>query len=580
MKRGWEALDRTQRIRGAVLLSILFLGFGGLAARLIQINVEHAPRLLALARQQQEASAVIPARRGMIVDRRGRVAASSELIPDVFIDPALSKDLPQLAGALAARLNIAPHEILAKVSANPKSRYVVVATRVDEVTAQAVREMKEPAVGLTKSFVRHYPLGESLAHVIGYTGRDGHGQEGMELVFDKHLAGSDGHRATIRDARRRALRRVEGGIRYPTDGGHVVLTVDAEIQRIAEAALADAVAEFDAEGGIVMVMQPRTGEVLAMGGLPTFDPNQFRDDSSEARRNRAVTDPVEPGSTIKVFIATGALEKGFVRPGEMFDCEMGKYYQGSRLIKDEHPYGMMDIAGIIKKSSNIGMTKLAERIDKKSLHDIVRQFRFGTPTGIECPGENAGIVTPMSRWSHMTSTSVSFGYEVGMTPLQLCTAFCAIVNHGEMMKPRVVRQLLGPDGTEVEARDAPVSLGMVAKADIAKYVADEILVGVVSEGTGRGAKLEHYNVLGKTGTAKLTYQDRKGYEPGAYLSTFMGAAPASDPQVAVMVMVRRPNAAKGYYGGTVSAPAVGKILGEVLAYLQIPPEKNAVAMGN
>jgi len=579
MERRLEALDRTQRVRSTVLLALLFPAFAGLAFRLVQINVEHSPRLLALAQQQQEASAVIPARRGMIVDRRGRVTASSELVPDVFVDPALAKDLSQLAGALAARLNITPQEILEKINQNPKSRYVVVASRVDDVTAQAVRDLKDPAVGLTKTFVRRYPLGESLAQVVGYTGRDGHGQEGLELAFDKHLAGTEGHRATIRDARRRALRRVEGGIRYPTDGGHVVLTIDAEIQRIAEAALADTVRDFEAEGGIVLVMAPRTGEILAMGGLPTFDPNMLRDYTPDVRRNRAVTDPVEPGSTIKVFIATGALERGFVRPGEMFDCEMGRYYQRGRLIKDEHPYGMMDIAGIIRKSSNIGMTKLAERIDRQSLHDIVRQFRFGTKTGIEFPGENGGLVTPMSRWSHMTSTSVSFGYEINMTPLQLCSAFCAVINNGEMMKPRLVRQLLGPDGTEIESRDAPISLGQVARPEIARHVTDEILVGVVSEGTGRGAKLEHYNVLGKSGTAKLTYSDRRGYEDRAYLSTFMGAAPASDPQVAVMVMVRRPNPTKGYYGGTVSAPAVGKILGAVLPYLQVPPEKNAIAMG-
>lgn len=579
MDRRFEERDRTQRVRGVILLSFLFLGFLGLAARLVHINLHHAPRLLALARQQQEATAVIPARRGMIVDRRGRIAASSELMPDVFVDPPLSKDMAQTSSALAARLNIPPGDILKKIEKYPGSRFVVVATRVDEVTAQAVREMRDPAVGLTQSFVRQYPLGASLAHVLGCAGRDGHGLEGMELAFDKHLAGMDGKRATIRDARRRALRRVEGGIRYPTDGGHVVLTIDVEIQRIAETALAEAVAEFDAEGGVVLVMQPQTGEVLAMGGLPTFDPNQMDDESLDARRNRAVTDPVEPGSTIKVFIATGALEGGFVRPDEKFDCEMGTYHQGKRVIRDEHPYGLMDIAGIIKKSSNIGMTKVSERIDKNAFHDMVRRFGFGTATGIECPGEDAGKVTPLSRWTHMTSTSVSFGYEVAMTPLQLGTAFCALVNHGEMMKPRIVRQLLGPDGAVVESRETPVPAGRVAAASIASYVRDEILVGVVSEGTGRGAKLERYDVLGKTGTAKLTYTDRKGYEPGAYLSTFMGAAPASDPQVVVLVMVRRPNAAKGYYGGTVSAPAVGKILNETLAYLEVPPEKSAVALG-
>lgn len=578
MERRTDASVRKQRLRGAVLLSSLFLVFAGLAARLAQVHVEHAPRLTALARQQQEAAAVLPARRGMILDRRGRVVASSELRPDVFVDPALTEDIEALAGALAARLNTSPEDILKPVRRRPQSRYVVVARYVDEVTAEAVREMKEPAVGLTPSFVRQYPLGESMAHVLGCTGRDGRGLEGIELAFDEHLAGVDGRRVTVRDARRRALRRVEGGIRYPRDGGHVVLTVDAEIQRIAETALAEAVADFNAEGGVALVLQPQTGAVLAMAALPTFDPNHWSASPTDARRNRAVTDPVEPGSTIKVFIATGALELGIVRPGERINCEMGQYHQGRRLIKDEHPYGMLDIAGIIKKSSNIGMTKVAERMDRASLHDVVRRFRFGTPTGLEFPGENAGYVTPLSRWTPMTSTSVSFGYEISMTPLQLGMAFCALIRQGEMMKPRIVEQLLGPDGALVESREAPVVVGSAAKPEVARYVRDEILVGVVSEGTGRGARLDDYHVLGKTGTAKLTYRDRKGYEEGAYLSTFMGAAPAGDPQAAVVVMVRRPNAAKGYYGGTVSAPAVGRILGEVLAYWQVPPEKGVVAM--
>lgn len=573
-----HTLEHWRKRSGAVLLILLAAAFGGLAARVAYINSTLRPELLRIAERQQSGRATLPAVRGMVLDRRERVVAASHPIPDVFVDPSLVDDVDAFVNNLAPRLNQPPGELRERLRQRMNSRYVVVAQRVDEVTAEAVAEMRHAAVGLTDSSVRNYPLRDSLAQVVGLVGRDGHGQEGIELAFDTHLSGRDGRRATIRDARRRALWRAEGGLELPHDGGHVVLTIDAEIQRITEAALADTLATFDAESGVAIVMEPATGEILALANLPSFDPNLGAPADANQRRNRAVTDPLEPGSTIKAFIASGALAGGYVSPTEKLDCRQGTYRVGRRTIRDTHPHGMMTLAGIIAKSSNIGMTLIGERMGKEALWETVRGFGFGERTGIRFPGEAPGMVVELRKWSTYTSQSVSFGYEINITPLQLVSAFSALVNDGVLMRPRLVRRLLAADGQVVESFEQPEVVRRVIPSKVARYVAEELLVGVVEEGSGTAARVEGYRVLGKSGTAKLTHADRKGYEAGAYLSNFLGAAPAADPRVAVLVMVRRPQADKGYYGGKVAAPAVARILEGTLAYLQVPRDV-AVALG-
>lgn len=570
-----EPIDRRQRRFGAAILigiAVLLLALGG---RLVHINTTLHHRLATIVEDQQAGRSVIPARRGTIFDARGRVVATSRLMPDVFVDPGQARDIDTLAQELGARVNLSPDHIREMIKRRPDSRFIVVATKVDEVTARAVRAMGSPAVGLTNRAVRTYPLAGSLAHVLGFVGRDGHGLDGLELTYDGHLAGMDGVRATIRDARRRALWRAGGLSTPPTDGGHVVLTIDAEIQRIVEEALFDAVTQFEAESGVAIVISPTDGEILAMACVPTFDPNHLEPDSADRRRNRAVTDPVEPGSTFKPFIACGALEGRFITPTEQIDCRMGAHRFGHRLVKDVSPHGLMDLAGIVTKSSNIGMGFVAERMGNDALHAIIRRFGFGDRTGIECPGEDAGLVRALGRWNSYSAVSVSFGYEIAVTPLQLITAYAALLNDGVLYKPRLIGELLGPDGEVLASSFGPEIVGRAVSSQVARYMSRTVLLSVVEDGGGHRAKLDQYRVLGKTGTAKLSYRDRPGYEPDAYLSTFVGAAPADDPAVLALVMVRRPNPALGYYGGVVSAPAVGRILAKTLAYLDVPPDRTA-----
>ncbi len=551
-------------------VTALLLGLGG---RLVQINIELRDRLLSIAEKQRLGSTIVPARRGMILDRRGRVVAATEYQPDIFVDAACVEDVDDVSARLGPPLNLPPERIKALILARRESRYVVLANRVDDITSQAVRALNLPAVGLSEQAVRTYPLGESMAHVLGWVGRDGTGMEGIELEFDRRLRGKDGRRGTIRDARRRGIKASEESAIPPTDGGHVVLTIDAEIQRIAESALAHGVEEVQAQSGVAVVVAPTSGEVLAMACYPAFDPNNAAQVSAWIRRNRAVTDPTEPGSTFKPFIVSKALEGNFVSTTEQIDCHMGHHFFGSREIIDSHSFGMLDLKGILTHSSNIGMVTIAERMGNPALHEIVRRFGFGEKTGIDFPGESEGLVRPLRKWGRMTTQSVAMGYEISVTPLQLVMAFSAIVNDGVLLRPRLVRRVLGPDGVAVMDNDLPVVLGRSIPSSIAQQLSHEFLPAVVEDGSGKAAKLDGYRVLGKTGTAKLPYVDRRGYEPGAYMGAFMGAAPFREwgpPELAVLVMIRRPDPALGYYGGAISAPVVGEILQHSLAYLGVP----------
>jgi len=344
--------------------------------------------------------------------------------------------------------------------------------------------------------------------------------------------------------------------------------------------LAEGIASFEAESGVVIVMAPSTGEILAMVSLPTFDPQQAGTAAPEVRRNRALTDPVEPGSTMKAIIACGALDGGFVNLTELIDCQGGSHRFGSRLITDSHPKGELDLLGIITHSSNIGMGFIAQRMGNQELYKTVRRFGFGEKTGIELTGEGAGLVHPLKHWTSYSTNSIAIGYELLVTPLQLIMAFGAIVNDGILLKPRLVRRLLSPDGEIAQSFDKPIVVRRVAGTATARFMAREALVSVVESTPNHPARVGPYRVLGKTGTVKLTVPGRKGYNNfGGYLSLFVGAAPVENPQILVLAIIRKPNPAIGYYGRKVAAPVAGKVIANVLAYLEVEPATQVALRG-
>jgi cell division protein FtsI (penicillin-binding protein 3) len=435
---------------------------------------------------------------------------------------------------------------------------------------QAIEKLDLRGVGVQLEPVRRYPNGQLAAQLIGWVGREGIGLEGIEMTFERYLRAESGERTVVRDVRRRAMYQEAGSFVAPRDGSHVILTIDAFIQETVEREVARQVEHHKAESGLGIVMNPKTGEVLAMTSIPTFEPARGNKASPENRRNRTVTDPVEPGSIFKPFIMVTALAEGVTHPLEMIDCSR---FPGSRRLHDHHAFGVLPAYKIVTRSSNIGMAIIGTRLGNKRMYEALKAFGFGGPTGIDLPGEGAGLLMPLRMWNRYTTSSVPMGHELAVTPIQIITAFSAIANGGRLLQPRVVRAVVDRKGDLIEDRSEVIDRGQAVDPAAAATMRD-ILIQVVVEGTGKRCDLEKWQVMGKTGTAQVPYKNRKGYEPGAYLASFIAAAPASDPELAVLVMIRKPKK-NGYYGSQAALPAVKAILEESLTYLGVPSDKPA-----
>jgi cell division protein FtsI/penicillin-binding protein 2 len=556
---------------GAWLLVGLAVALLVLLGRTVYIQHLLGPRLLARATQQQLSKSILPARRGSIVDARGRVLATTVSERAIFADPVLIKNPQATANKVAPVLGCHAAELLTKLLVNQSRRYVVLQRPASRAQAEAIDALRISGIGTEEHLSRSYPMGRLAAHVLGFVGREGRGLEGAELAFEHYLAGRDGYKTSVRDARRRALWVSGQGYRCPRDGRHVVLTIDAAIQEIAERELSRTVERYEAQAGCALVLNPHSGAVLALVNYPTYDPNMPGDFPLPSLRNRALTDPTEPGSTFKPFIAAAALSSGQTKMDEVFWCHQG-YYPHARL-RDHHPYGHLTLREVVIKSSNIGMALLGERLGDEKLHAICLRFGFGRRTGIELPGESAGYVLPVNKWTRPSKTRVTMGQgPITTTPLQLARAFCSFVNGGRLLRLTVLRAVLDSSGEVVYRNRGGEVVSEALSPAAAEEFARRVLLDVVREGTGRRAKLEHWHVLGKTGTAQLP-QPGGGYDPEGYVGSFMAAAPAGRARLMAMVMVYRPNKRLGYYGGTVAAPAVGEILRQSLGYLEVAPDK-------
>lgn len=571
MEDSYAGQDRKCKVLGGTILVGICLALVGLIGRLVYINTSLSDDLTVLVKAQQTGFRRVPGRRGFIFDAAGRIVAGTWLRPSVFADPALIHDIQSVAKRLAPILDLPAGQIEQILREHRSGRFCWLRRLVDRVDAEAIQALAIPGVGLQEEPERIFPMEALMAQTVGVVGLDGGGLEGMELVYDKHLRGSDGRRASVYDGgRRRRPIWLHEGLSVPErDGGHVVLTLDGVIQGFVEEQLQRTVAEFEAESGVGLVMSPRTGAILAMGQYPSFDPNHYDHSPAALRRNRLVCDSVEPGSTFKPYVACGALLAGVVRRDERIFCYNGVHSFGGRVMHDSSPHGMLTFEEIITQSSNIGMGIIAERMGNLAVHNIVRAFGFGRRTGIEFPGESTGRLRPLSEWTRYSTTSIPIGQEIAVTPLQLATAFSAIVNGGQLLKPYLVKALLSPDGEVIESFEGGQVVRRVLPQSLADFLREEVLVGVVERGGGRRAAMKDWQMAGKTGTAQVSYQDQAGYEPGAYLASFVGAGPAHDPQVVVLVMIHKPRVELGYYGGVVAAPAVREIMERTLAYLEV-----------
>lgn len=553
-----------------IVTPLLFV-FIALGARVVQIHLGQGDKWSKVAERQRFASERQPAPRGEIRGADGSVLVCSLPKKIVFADLKLLKDVDAAATALAPLLERTPAELKGRMSRDDR-RVVYLARDIDPAQAQRIAALKIRGIGFEEDYDRAYLWGTLACHVVGWAGMDG-GMEGLELSLDPLLRGIPGYRVYERDAARRPLCRdanENGDLQsefHPHPGVDVTLTIHPELQFVAEEELARVVASYRPAGATAIVMDVRSGAVLAMASLPKFDPNEPAESPADNRRNRALTDCYEPGSTFKTFIAAVALDRRVCSRNQRFDCENGAWRVGYRTLHDAHAYGILDFDHVIIKSSNIGAAKIGMALSLNGVYGAVTAFGFGSKTRIDLSGEGRGIVRPQAKWTKDSLLSVPMGQEISVTPLQLTTAYAAMVNGGVLFRPQIIQSLVNAEGKELyHLRPQPVRRVISPETSAAMR---EILQGVVEQGTARKAWCKEYAIGGKTGTAQKVIGGI--YSHDKYVGSFCGFAPAESPRLVCLVTVDEPDRRLGYYGGTVAAPAVREILRRGLSALGVPP---------
>ena len=542
-----------------------------IVVRAAELAILRGPALAVLAAGQHEKRVELVPRRGTISDRQGDALALSLDVPSVYVRPADFRGQEAKLPELAAALGLPLATLRAKVGS--KQRFVWLKRQALPREAEAVQRLALNGVGSVNEGRRFYPHHGLAAHVLGFVGIDSQGLAGVERRFDTVIRGRPRYVHADRDAKGREM--FMGGVQsVAEDGSSVELTLDAAIQAATERELAAGVSAARAAGGAALVLDPMTGEVLALANVPSFDPNQPRARHDRAWnnrvRNRAITDPYEPGSTLKAMLAAAAIEEKIVAPAERFFCENGRFKVGRWTINDAHPHGWLTFAEVIQYSSNIGVTKVATRLGRERYHGYLEAFGFGSRTGIELPGETAGVLRPLERWARVDLAVHSYGQGISVTPLQLAAAYGALANGGLLMRPYLVRRIIGPTG-DVAQTNQPVIVRRVVSERTARTVT-ALLRRVVEEkdGTGSRARLEDFAVAGKTGTAQKVNLETGGYS-AARIGSFVGFVPAERPRAVILVLIDEPGTSS--YGGVVAAPVFRAIAAAVLTRLGVVPEE-------
>ena len=528
----------------------------GLTWRVVDLQLNHNAFLNEEGDARHLRIEKIPAHRGMLLDRNGEPLAVSTPLASVWVNPKKLVDSrarwPELERALA----LDPGSIEQVIEGRSKRGFVYVRRHVDPSVAEAVGALGMKGVHLKPEYRRYYPMGGAASHVLGFTGIDDAGQEGLELAFDDVLSGESGARRVVKDRLGRIVENLER-IRPASPGRDVVLSIDRRIQSLAYRALRQGVQRHRARAGSAVVLDTRTGEVLAMANLPSFNPNDRGDRSSRRFRNRAVTDLLEPGSTVKPFTVAAALQAGIVRPDSILDTRPGFMKVGGHTIFDVRNYGVIDVRKVIKKSSNVGAGKLALELPPDALWRMFHRTGFGVPTGSRFPGEAQGTLTDFSDWRKVHRVTLSYGYGLAATPLQIARAYAAFGNGGLLPEVGFVRTRGGPSASRaMPASVAGQVLGMLEEV-------------VEPGGTALRARVDGYRVGGKTGTTRKS--EAGGYSQDRYHSAFAGLAPMSDPRLSVVVVIDEPGG-DAYYGGVVAAPVFSNIVEGSLRVLGIAPD--------
>ena len=565
------------RVRRYVAVIAFMAGFAVVLFQLVNLHVLQAAKLSLKADRQHRKVVHVEGARGTIVDRNGKVLAMNVEVPSVFGMPALLDDPAKLARDLATVLHVRPGDIKKKLQSD--RRFVWIARKLDPEQGRKVHSLRQQGLGVIMERRRYYPKGPMLSHVLGFAGIDNQGLEGLELRYESYLRGKKQMVVLQRDGLGRAVFPTRPEPQLPVTGHSTTLTIDEVIQYIAEKELEDAVTKTGAKRGVLIIMEPRTGAVLAMALTPRFDPNAVRGLTPHRWRNRALTDVYEPGSTMKMFLAAAALEEGTASLETMVYGENGRMTVANTIIHDHDESGWMTFAQVIQRSSNIGAVKVAMSVGEERLYRYLRAFGFGDRTEIDLPGESAGLVKAPPSWGKRTLASMAIGQEIAVTPIQLVTAAAAIANGGWLMKPFLVSEIREASGKIVFQATPQIRRRPVSPETI--QTLGHILEGVVAHGTGTRASVLGYRVAGKTGTAQKIDPETRSYSATRFVASFVGYVPADDPRLTILVVIDEPRTES--WGGAVAAPVFRRVAERVLRYLGVPaqgPIKLAMATRN
>ena len=545
-------------------IACLVLGLVLIIWRLFTLQVVQARDLAHKAERQHQKSVQLEAERGQILDRNGTILATNTDVPSIYAVPPMVADPTQTARRLAKTVSADPRALARRLNAD--RGFVWIARKTDPNSAQTIKALNLPGIGFVNESQRFYPQRLLLGHILGFTGIDNEGLEGLELKYNSVLKGARGSMVVTRDALGRPIFQQERRQQPSARGSDLVLTIDERIQHVAERELGAAMDRSGATAGTIIAMQPQTGEILAMAVRPGFNPNHVESSRPAEWRNRAITDLYEPGSTFKIISSAAALQERVVKPDDVFFCENGALRIAGEIIHDHDKEGYLTFQQIIQKSSNIGMIKVSMRVGSTRLYRYIHDFGFGEKTGVDLKGEASGQVRPLERWSGRSIATIAIGQEVGVTPLQIVTAVAAVANGGWLMRPYLVSAIRGSADSDSVY---PLARRRVIDEDTARTLTQILTTTVQKGGTGERAAIPGYAVAGKTGTAQKFDFEARRYSHDSVVSSFVGFAPADDPRIVLLVLLDSPRGVN--WGGSVAAPVFRQIVEEVLPYLGVQP---------
>ena len=561
--------EEAQRLRIRII-EFLFLAFvGAILLRASDLQLKSNPKLGMWAKKEYEKFVVLAPERGEIFDRNGRPLASSIAVKSIYANPQMIRNETAASKKLSKILGIPEAAILKKLKS--EKHFVWLKRMVNPDIYKRVENLSIEGVGALDESKRFYPNLELASGVIGFTGIDSKGLGGVELKFDEYLRSEESKYTGLKDALGRTLFTDGFFVKEYSKGKNIFLTIDRTIQYIAENELDREMKKGEALRGYVIVMEPATGNILAMVSRPKFNPNDIGDTSLESLTNGTVSLAYEPGSTMKVFVIASAIEEGLVKPDDLFYCMQGSFSVAGKSIKDSTDRSWMNPASVIKYSSNIGAAKIALLLGRQKLYNWMKAFGFGEPTGIELPGETAGLLRPFSRWSSLDIATIGFGQGIAVSPLQLITALSTLANGGSRVKPHIVSKVVDSEGRVILENDPVAGEKIISRTTV--NTIRNYMIGVTDEdGTGSKAGIDGFSVAGKTGTAQKVDPATGEYSFEKTIASFMGFTPADNPRIAVLVVLDEPKGIS--FGGQIAAPVFKRIVEQTLDYMKILPPKD------